>query len=53
MGIGEGGAITAPAAIASAVEDALRPLGIRITGLPLTPSRLWHVARAGGTRYPA
>lgn len=52
-GIGEGGAITAPAAIASAVEDALKPLGIRITGLPITPSRLWQVAASGGKRYPA
>jgi 2-furoyl-CoA dehydrogenase large subunit len=51
-GIGEGGAITAPAAIASAVENALRPLGIRITGLPITPARLWKVANVGGTRYP-
>src|SRR5205085_7010304 len=51
-GIGEGGAITAPAAIASAVEDALRPFGLRITGLPITPARLWQVVGAGGTRYP-
>ncbi|HEX6513288.1 MAG TPA: xanthine dehydrogenase family protein molybdopterin-binding subunit [Chloroflexota bacterium] len=51
-GIGEGGAITAPAAIASAVEDALRPLGIRITGLPVTPSRLWQAAARGRKRYP-
>jgi len=51
-GIGEGGAITAPAAIASAVENALRPFGIRITGLPITPSRLWRVASSGASRYP-
>lgn len=51
-GIGEGGAITAPAAIASAVEDALRPLGIRITGLPITPSGLWRTVSSGGKRYP-
>jgi CO/xanthine dehydrogenase Mo-binding subunit len=51
-GIGEGGAITAPAAIASAVENALQPLGIRITGLPITPSRLWKVANSGASRYP-
>ncbi|HLQ35190.1 MAG TPA: xanthine dehydrogenase family protein molybdopterin-binding subunit [Chloroflexota bacterium] len=51
-GVGEGGAVTAPAAIASAVENALRPLGIRITGLPITPSRLWKVASTGGSRYP-
>jgi 2-furoyl-CoA dehydrogenase large subunit len=40
-GVGEGGAIPAPACIANAVEDALRPLGIPITGLPITPNRLW------------
>ncbi|HZU07011.1 MAG TPA: xanthine dehydrogenase family protein molybdopterin-binding subunit [Chloroflexota bacterium] len=40
-GVGEGGAIPAPACIANAVEDALRPLGVRIDGLPLSPSRLW------------
>jgi len=50
-GIGEGGAITAPAAIASAVEDALKPLGIRITGLPITPAGLWRTASAGEKRY--
>jgi CO/xanthine dehydrogenase Mo-binding subunit len=50
-GIGEGGAVIAPAAIASAVEDALQPLGIRIASLPITPSRLWEVASTHGTRY--
>ena len=50
-GIGEGGAVIAPAAVASAVEDALAPLGIRITTLPITPTRLWEVASSQGTRY--
>lgn len=50
-GIGEGGAVIAPAAIAGAVEDALEPLGIRITTLPITPTRLWEVASKRGTRY--
>lgn len=36
-GIGEGGAIGPPAAIANAVNNALRPLGIEITRLPITP----------------
>jgi carbon-monoxide dehydrogenase large subunit len=39
-GLGEGGAMAPPAAIANAVEDALAPLGVRITATPLTPSRL-------------
>lgn len=39
-GAGEGGAIPVPAAIANAVEDALRPFGARITSLPITPSKV-------------
>jgi 2-furoyl-CoA dehydrogenase large subunit len=50
-GVGEGGAVVAPAAIASAVEDALVPLGIRIAALPIVPSRLFEVVAAGGKRY--
>ena len=39
-GIGEGGAIAPPAAIANAVNDALRPLGAEVTESPITPRRL-------------
>ncbi|HUB13082.1 MAG TPA: xanthine dehydrogenase family protein molybdopterin-binding subunit [Acetobacteraceae bacterium] len=39
-GIGEGGAIGPPAAIANAVNDALAPLGVEITQLPITPRRI-------------
>jgi carbon-monoxide dehydrogenase large subunit len=39
-GLGEGGAIGPPAAIASAVNDALAPLGVEITELPITPQRV-------------
>jgi carbon-monoxide dehydrogenase large subunit len=47
-GAGEGGTLPAPAAIANAVADALRPLGVRITEAPLTPGRLWgRIAAAG------
>ncbi|MBM2809526.1 MAG: Xanthine dehydrogenase family protein molybdopterin-binding subunit [Chloroflexi bacterium] len=49
--VGEGAAVVAPAAIASAVENALEPLGIRIGALPITPSRLWTLASEGGARY--
>jgi aerobic carbon-monoxide dehydrogenase large subunit len=45
-GAGEGGTIPAPAAIANAVEDALRPYGARITELPLTPPRVVGAIRA-------
>jgi aerobic carbon-monoxide dehydrogenase large subunit len=34
-GMGEGGTIGAPAAVANAVADAVRPLGVRVTGLPI------------------
>jgi carbon-monoxide dehydrogenase large subunit len=36
-GLGEGGAIGAPAAIINAVYDALAPFGVKITSQPLTP----------------
>ena len=39
-GIGEGGAIGPPAALANAVNDALAPLGVEITELPITPQRI-------------
>src|SRR5215471_2194085 len=39
-GGGEGGRMVAPAALASAVEDALRPLGVKIDELPMTPERV-------------
>lgn len=39
-GLGEGGAIGPPAAIANAVNDALRPLGARVDALPITPRRV-------------
>src|SRR5258705_4164812 len=39
-GIGEGGAIAPPAAIANAVNDALRPLGVELMQSPITPYRI-------------
>src|SRR5438552_620999 len=39
-GLGEGGAISPPAAIANAIEDALAPFGVRITETPVTPARI-------------
>ena len=39
-GVGEGGAIGPPAALANAVEDALAPFGVRITAGAVTPERL-------------
>jgi carbon-monoxide dehydrogenase large subunit len=37
-GIGEGGAISPPAALANAVEDALAPFNVRVTRTPLIPA---------------
>jgi len=45
-GAGEGGTLPAPAAIANAVADALRPLGVEVTEMPLTRERLWRRLRA-------
>jgi carbon-monoxide dehydrogenase large subunit len=42
-GMGEGGTIGAPAAIANAVADALAPLQIEIAELPVTPERLFRL----------
>ena len=42
-GMGEGGTIGAPAAIANAISDALAPLGIEIDTLPATPERLFRL----------
>jgi aerobic carbon-monoxide dehydrogenase large subunit len=39
-GMGEGGTIGAPAAIANAVADAVAPLGVAITALPIVAERL-------------
>jgi carbon-monoxide dehydrogenase large subunit len=39
-GIGEGGAIAPPAAIANAINDALAPLGVEVDTLPMTPARI-------------
>jgi carbon-monoxide dehydrogenase large subunit len=39
-GIGEGGAVGPPAALVSAVNDALRALKVEVHDLPLTPERI-------------
>jgi carbon-monoxide dehydrogenase large subunit len=43
-GVGEGGAIGAPAALSSAIEDALRPFGVRLTEQYLPPARILELA---------
>ncbi|HKY81254.1 MAG TPA: xanthine dehydrogenase family protein molybdopterin-binding subunit [Sphingobium sp.] len=46
-GMGEGGTIGAPAAIANAISDALAPLGIEIQTLPATPDRIFRLVQDG------
>jgi aerobic carbon-monoxide dehydrogenase large subunit len=45
-GVGEGGSIGTPAAVANAVADALAPLGIRHVDLPFTAARVWAAMHA-------
>jgi carbon-monoxide dehydrogenase large subunit len=44
-GMGEGGTIGAPAAVANAIADALQPLGIEINTLPASPERLFRLVQ--------
>lgn len=45
-GMGEAAVLTTPAAIMSAINDALAPLGVRSTEVPATPMRLWKLLQA-------
>jgi aerobic carbon-monoxide dehydrogenase large subunit len=52
-GMGEGGAVNPPAAIANAVTDALNPFGVRVNHLPITPEWIAMMVarfRAGNER---
>jgi CO/xanthine dehydrogenase Mo-binding subunit len=49
-GGGEGGRMGAPPALCSAIEDALRPLGVKIDAMPVTPRRLRTLIREAQTR---
>ena len=44
-GVGEGGAIGAPPAVINAVADALAPLGVTVTRLPLSPFAIVSLLR--------
>jgi carbon-monoxide dehydrogenase large subunit len=52
-GIGESGAIGSAAAVACAVNDALRPLGVEINTLPITPPTIVNALRAARARGAA
>ena len=47
-GMGEGGAVAPPAAIANAVSDALAALGAEVNETPITPRRIVAAIRAAG-----
>jgi 2-furoyl-CoA dehydrogenase large subunit len=45
-GSGEAGYLGGPAAIASAINDALEPVGASIHALPMTPQAIWTAMRS-------
>jgi len=49
-GLGEGGAISPPAAIANAIDDALAPLGVRLTATPALPARVHELIQRARRR---
>ena len=49
-GLGEGGAIGAPAAVLNAINDALSPFAVSIDELPATPQRIRAALRAADAR---
>lgn len=44
-GLGEGGAIGPPAAVANAVSDALRRFGMDVRKVPIRPEEIWQALR--------
>ena len=46
-GVGEAGAIAAPAAVVNAVVDALGPFGVRHLDMPLTAEKVWRAMQEG------
>ncbi|MGK0477020.1 MAG: carbon-monoxide dehydrogenase large subunit [Ilumatobacter sp.] len=51
-GMGEGGTIGAPAAVANAVADALAPLGVVVTDFPLGPQEVFRMIQTAQQRSP-
>lgn len=51
-GVGEGGAIAAPAAVINAICDALEPFGIQLFDMPATPQRVRAAIRAAEETLP-
>ena len=51
-GAGEGGMVAVAACTANAVAAALKPLGIEVRDLPLSPARLWALNGGGLSANP-
>jgi carbon-monoxide dehydrogenase large subunit len=49
-GLGEGGAIGAPAAVLNAISDALKPFGVGVFEMPATPQRIRALIRQAQAR---
>jgi carbon-monoxide dehydrogenase large subunit len=49
-GVGEAGTVGAYAAVPNAVADALRPLGVEVTSLPVSPQRVWELIQSASSR---
>ncbi|MBV9199689.1 MAG: xanthine dehydrogenase family protein [Alphaproteobacteria bacterium] len=49
-GVGEGGAVAPPAAIANAICDALSPFGVQFNATPITPERILRALRLNQPR---
>ena len=49
-GLGEGGAIGAPAAVLNAISDALKPFGVGVFEMPATPQRIRALIRSAQAR---
>ena len=50
-GVGESGVIPAPAAIISAIEDALVPFRVRVNRIPIAPPELLALIKAGSSAH--
>jgi len=48
-GAGEGGMVAVAATVANAVAAALRPLGVELRDLPLSPSNVWNLCNGRDT----
>ncbi|HLL79769.1 MAG TPA: molybdopterin cofactor-binding domain-containing protein, partial [Ktedonobacteraceae bacterium] len=49
-GGGEGGRMVAPPAVTSAIEDALKPFGVKIDEMPITPEKIVRWVREAQAR---